>query len=222
MRKSWGFAAGRAGTAAIACWALLSACSGSTGHPAAGLDATRPPVMGRAPAATSPAITRPSPPFSYPPAPPGAAAWPRCQPGQLSAALVTLGAATGHVGAEVVLRNVSAAPCHLAGFPGLRMLSASGAPLRTTTHWGGSFLFPAISPRLVGLRTSQTASFDLAYTDIPTARLPLPRACPAAATLAIIPPGDVTSLRAPAKIAPCEGELDVSPVVPGTTPIAFR
>jgi uncharacterized protein DUF4232 len=160
--------------------------------------------------------------FAYPSAPPGASAWQRCQPGQLSATLVPLGAATGHVGAQIVLRNVSATPCHLVGFPGLQMLSANGAPLPTITHWGGSFLFPALGPRLVGLTPAQTASFDLAYTDIPTDNLPYQQACPAAATLVITPPDDVTSLRATAEIAPCEGDLDVSPVVPGTIPIPFN
>lgn len=159
--------------------------------------------------------------FSYPSASPGASAWPRCQPGQLSATLVSLGAATGHVGAEIVLRNVSALPCHLYGFPGLQLLSADGAALPTTTHWGGSFLFPALRPHLVGLRTSQTASFDLAYTDVPVGDLPYQQACPAAATLVIIPPDDFASLRATARITPCEGDLDVSPIVPGTIPIPF-
>jgi hypothetical protein len=86
---------------------------------------------------------------------------------------------------------------------------------------GGSFLFPALGPHLVGLTPSQTASFDLAYTDVPAGSLPYRQACPAAATLVIIPPGDVTSLRATARIAPCHGDLDVSPVVPGTIPIPF-
>jgi Protein of unknown function (DUF4232) len=157
--------------------------------------------------------------FSYPSAPPGASAWQRCQPDQLSATLVPLGVATGNVGAQIVLRNISAIPCHLEGFPGLQMLSASGAPLPTTAHWGGSFLFPALRPHLVGLRPSQTASSDLAYTDNPAGNLPYQQACPAAAALVIIPPDDFTSLRATAKIAPCEGDLDVSPVVPGTIPI---
>jgi hypothetical protein len=159
--------------------------------------------------------------FSYPSAPRAAAAWPRCQPGQLSATLRPLGAATGHVGVVIVLRNISALPCHLDGFPGVQLLAATGAPLPTTTHWGGSFLFPALGPHLVGLRSSQTASFDLAWTDVPVGNAPYQQACPAAATLAIIPPDDVTSLRAPATIAPCEGDLDVSPVVPGTKTIPF-
>ena len=159
--------------------------------------------------------------FSYPSAPPGASAWQRCQPGQLRATLVPIGVATGNVGAQIVLRNISAIPCHLDGFPGLQMLAASGAPLPTTAYWGGSYLFPALRPHLVGLRPSQTASFDLAYTDNPAGNLPYQQACPAAAALVIIPPDDVTSLRAIATIAPCEGDLDVSPVVPGTIPIPF-
>ena len=337
MKKSWSLAAGRAGAAVVACWVLLSACGGGTGHHAAA-NATGPQVPGAAASTAlvtaSPGITSPSPPagappsslplssevfaiagpavtftgepvtafaqvlssvpvplaiawadfgdgsgvravlarpcqarlarqsdeinsaavshrytrpgqhviriwarlgcgpgqpvqyttttvFAYPSAPSGAFAWQRCQPGQLSATLVPIGVATGHVGAQIVLRNVSALPCHLDGFPGVQMLDANGAPLLTTAHWGGSFLFPALRPHLVGLTTSQTASFDLAYTDVPTDNLPYQQACPAAATLVIIPPDDFSSLRAAAKIAPCEGDLDVSPVVPGTTPIPF-
>lgn len=135
--------------------------------------------------------------------------------------MAPIGVATGHAGAQIVLHNVSATPCHLAGFPGVQMLSASGAPLPTTAHRGWSFLFPALRPHLVALTPSQTASFDLAYTDVPAGNLTYQQACPAAATLVIIPPDDVTSLRATARIVPCGGDLDVSPVVPGTIPIPF-
>ena len=139
--------------------------------------------------------------YAYRSAPPAAAGWPRCQPGQLSAALGSMGAATGHVGVQVVLRNVSAVPCHLYGFPGLQLLNASGVALPTITHWGGSFLFPALSPHLVGLAPAQKASFDLAYVDIPIGNPPpsYQQACPAAATLAIIPPDDFTPLSTTAK-----------------------
>jgi hypothetical protein len=58
--------------------------------------------------------------------------------------------------------------------------------------------------------TSLTGSFELAYTDVPAGNLPYQQACPAAATLVIIRPDDLTSLRAPARIARCEGDLDVS------------
>jgi len=161
--------------------------------------------------------------YAYRSAPLAAASWPRCQPGQLSAALASIGAATGHVGVQIVLRNVSAAPCHLYGFPGLQLFNASGVALPTVTHWGGSFLFPALSPHLVGLAPAQKASFDLAYVDIPIGNPPPPyqQACPAATTLAIILPDDFTSLSITANISPCNGDLSVSPVVPGTTRIPF-
>lgn len=132
-------------------------------------------------------------------------------------------AATGHVGVQVVLRNVSAVPCHLYGFPGLQLLNADGVALPTVTHWGGSFLFPALSPHLVGLAPAQKASFDLAYVDIPIGNPPpsYQHACPAATTLAIIPPDGFTSLSTTANISPCNGDLSVSPVVPRTTRIPF-
>lgn len=161
--------------------------------------------------------------YAYPSAPPGAAGWQRCQPGQLSATFTPLGAATGNVSTQIVFRNVSAVPCHLYGFPGLQMLDAAGAALPTTVDWGASYLFPALNPHLVGLAPAQAASFDLGYGDNPTGNPPPPyrQACPAAATLVIIPPDDFTSLRARVAIAPCNGDLTVSPVVPGTTPIPF-
>jgi hypothetical protein len=91
-----------------------------------------------------------------------------------------------------------------------------------TTSWGGSFLFPALGPHLVGLAPAQTASFDLEYGDNPAGNPPpYQHACLAAATLVIIPPDDFTSLRVIAKIAACNGDLTVSAVVPGTTPIPF-
>ena len=161
--------------------------------------------------------------YVFPSAPPAAAGWPRCQPGQLTATLTSMGAATGHVGVDIVLRNVSAVPCHLYGFPGLQLLSASGAPLPTTASWGGSFLFPALPPHLVGLAPGQKASFDLEYGDMPFGNPPPPyqQACPTAAALVIIPPDDFTSLTAAVTIAPCYGALSVSPVVPGTAHIPF-
>jgi Protein of unknown function (DUF4232) len=161
--------------------------------------------------------------YAYPSAPPAAASWPRCQPGQLTATLTSMGAATGNVGVDIVLRNVSAVPCHLYGFPGLQMLSASGAALPTTAYWGGSYLFPALRPHLVGLAPGQKASFDLAYGDNPTGNPPPPyqQACPTAAALVIIPPDDFTSLTTAVTIAPCNGDLSVSPVVPGTAHIPF-
>lgn len=176
---------------------LLSACGSATGSQTAVVNAAGPTAA--------------------------AANWQRCQPGQLQASVISLGAATGHVGAEIVIRNTSASACQLDGYPGLTMLSAQGAALPTTVHRGGSFLFPAVAPRLVRLAAGRQASFDVEYGDNPTGSPapPYQQACPAAATLEIIAPGDAAAVRASVTMAPCHGDLTVSPVVGGTSPLRF-
>lgn len=213
-------------SAAVIGGVLLSACGSATSSQEAASRATHQSVSSSTAGtvATAPATTSPgSASSSMPPSPAAAAHWQRCGPAQLTATFMLLGAATGHVGAEIVLRNVSAAPCRLSGFPGLKMLDAHGAALPTTVGRGGSFLFPAIAPRIIGITPGQKASFDLEYADNPTGNPPPPyqQACPAAATLEITPPGDVTAVRAHVTMAPCNGDLTVSPVVAGTAPIRF-
>lgn len=159
--------------------------------------------------------------YAFPSAPPGAAAWPRCQARWLTAAVLPARVATGHVGEQVIFRNVSVRRCRLDGFPRLRLYAASGAALPTHARDGGQFLFPALRPHLVGLAPGQAASVDLGYEDNPIGNAPYQQACPAAALIDITPPGGTTELRAAAKIAPCNGGLDVSPVVPTTARIPF-
>ena len=156
--------------------------------------------------------------YSFPAAPTQATSWPRCQPAQLTATVTDLGVAAGNVGSEVVLRNTSTESCSLEGYPGLQLLSTGGAALPTTVTRDPSQLYGTVSPHLVGLAPGQSASFDIGYGDNPTGNPPSPyqQACPAATQLSIIPPGDTTALRATTPIAPCQGWLTTSPVVPGT------
>lgn len=160
----------------------------------------------------------------FPMAPSQAESWQRCLPGQLSATTVEQGAATGHVGLQGVLRNDSNKPCHLQGYPGLQLFNAKQEALHTSVVWGGSFLFPAVVPHLVGLAPDQAASFDVAYGDNPVGNPPpaYDTACPRATSLAIIPPDDTQPVNAAAALAPCGGNLNVSPIMPGTTWIPFE
>lgn len=159
--------------------------------------------------------------YSFPAAPAQAKSWQRCQPFQLSASVTDLGVAAGNVGVEVVLRNTSTKSCSLEGYPGLQLLNASSSTLPTTVSRLPSQLFGTVSPHLVGLTPGQSASFDIGYGDNPTGNPPPPyqQACPTATQLSIIPPGDTTSLGVTTSIAPCQGFLATSPVVPGTTRI---
>ena len=156
--------------------------------------------------------------YSFPAAPSQATGWPRCQPTQLTATVNDLGVAAGNAGIEVVLRNTSTGPCSLKGYPGLQLLGTRGVALPTTLTRSPSQLFGTVLPHLVGLVPGQTASFDVGYGDNPTGNPPPPyqQACPAATQLSIIPPDDTTALRARTSIAPCQGWLTTSPVVPGT------
>ncbi|MGO8957501.1 MAG: DUF4232 domain-containing protein [Streptosporangiaceae bacterium] len=229
MNESRRKVAGQIGAVAI-CGVLLSACAGTPGGHGAistGSEVISPSVPGTATPIVSSlgsGTASPSPlATDVSPSPPAAAGWPRCSPAQLTATFLSLGAATGHVGVEIVFRNSSARHCHLYGYPGLQLVSARGKALPTTVSRGGSFLFPAVTPHVVGLAPGQKASFDLAYADNPTGNPPPPyqQACPAAASLKIIPPGEVTAVTVRAKIAPCSGDLSVSPVVAGTAPVRF-
>jgi hypothetical protein len=156
--------------------------------------------------------------FSFPAAPAQARSWPRCKPAQLTATVTDLGVAAGNAGIEVVLRNTSTGPCSLKGYPGLQLLDTGGAALPTNVTRDPSQLFGTVSPHPVGLAPGQTTSFDVGYGDNPTGNPPPPyqQACPAATQLSIIPPGDTTALHATTSIAPCQGWLTTSPVVPGT------
>jgi hypothetical protein len=162
--------------------------------------------------------------YSYLAAPAQAASWPRCQPGQLAATVIGLGVAGGNAGIEVVLRNTSKKACNLDGYPGLQLLGAKGEALPTTVYRGSAYVFPAISPHLVGLAPDQNTSFDVGYGDNPAGNPPPPyqQACPAVTQLSIIPPGDTTALLATAAISPCDGALTTSPLVPGIVPIPFQ
>lgn len=213
LTKSRSYSIGRVTAAAAICAVLLGACGSATSGRGASPRATLPSVSGSTAPRTAGAITTQA----------TAASWLRCEPGQLRARFIPLGAATGHVGAEVVVRNVSGSDCRLFGYPGLKMRDARGETVPTTVSRGGSFLFPAVAPHLVGLAPGQKASFDLEYGDNPTGNPPptYQKACPAATALEITLPDDNTAVSARVTMAPCNGDVTVSPVVPGTAPIRF-
>jgi Protein of unknown function (DUF4232) len=162
--------------------------------------------------------------YTYPAAPAQAARWPRCTPNQLTATVTELGVAAGNAGVEVVLRNTSTESCSLKGYPGLQLLGTGGAALPTTVDRGPAYVFGTVAPHLVGLAPGQPASFDVGYGDNPVGNPPPPyqQACRAATQLSIIPPDDTSALRAATSVAPCQGWLTTSPVVPGTAPIPFQ
>jgi hypothetical protein len=156
-----------------------------------------------------------------PAAPAASASWPPCGPSQMSVAATGTGAGLGHVGVLFTLRNTSSAACRLAGYPALQLLGSGGQPLPTTVvrAVGGAYLFPAVEPRPVALPPGGVGSFDLQYSDNPVgaaASEPYATACPAATQVEVTMPNSRDHVVVPASMAPCGGQVTVSPVVPGT------
>jgi hypothetical protein len=161
-----------------------------------------------------------------PAAPAASATWPLCTTGDVQIADQGTGAGLGHVGVLFTVHNVSATACRLSGYPGLRLLASNGNALPTTVHDAatGTYLFPAVAPHRVALRPGGYAVFELEYGDNPTgsqASEPYSTACPAASQADVTLPGASASTAIPASLAPCAGDVWVSPIIPGRKLITF-
>jgi hypothetical protein len=148
------------------------------------------------------------------------ASWPWCRQAQLTTTATTEGAGLGHVGVLFTLRNTSSASCRLEGYPGLQLLDGNGHPLPTTVvrAVSGAYLFPAVGPHSVALAPGAAGSFDLQYYNSPVgaaANQPYATACPAATQVVVTMPNSAGHSVVPVSMAPCEGQVLVSPAVPG-------
>jgi hypothetical protein len=164
-----------------------------------------------------------------PAAPAASASWPRCAAGEVRIAAQGTGAGLGHVGVLFTVHNISAAGCRLLGYPGLRLLGSGGKALPTTVHdaAAGTYLYPPVAPHRVALRPGGYAAFELEYGDNPSgpqASEPEQIACPAASQAEVTLPGasagSAGSVVA-APMAPCGGDVWVSPVIPGRRLVTF-
>jgi hypothetical protein len=154
------------------------------------------------------------------------ASWPLCTAGGVRIADHGTGAGLGHVGVLFTVHNASATGCNLMGYPGLKLLASSGSALPTTVHDAatGTYLFPAVAPHRVALRPGGYAEFELEYGDNPVgsqASEPYSTACPAASQADVTLPGASAGTVIAASMAPCGGDVWVSPVIPGRKLITF-
>jgi hypothetical protein len=138
----------------------------------------------------------------------------RCHTSQLKATVNDGQGAAGTIFTNVLLLNTSKVSCRIVGYPGLGLKGASGADLPSTVSRGGGML-PSTVPVTVTLAPAVSASFTLTFSDNPTGS-DTEAACPAAATLVVTPPDEKDPLTTPFSGAPCEGRINVSPVVAGT------
>jgi hypothetical protein len=162
----------------------------------------------------------------FPTATATSAGWPTCGTFQLHLDGGWTGVGLGNVATRITLRNVSSRGCVLEGYPGVVLLAADGTPMTThdTPATSGAYLFPAVVPHRVALVPGATASFMLGYGDNPTGATidePYAQACPASAAVRVILPGTHQYGTARVPMGVCDGQVLVSPIVPGGEGIRF-
>ena len=188
----------------LLCALALTACGGSHHNRVA--------THQRGPAKTG---TTASPATTPPPNGGTAVKPPTCAPLQLRLRLVSSQGATGHLEATFAFTNSSRSRCRLFGYPGARMLSATGRALRTIIQRGdGFFSYSRRATRAVLVAPGASARFSLGWSDN-NEQGGSPASCPRADRLEVTPPNDYGTLAISVRslyFAPCNGRLTVSPV----------
>lgn len=197
---------GAALLAAVAGGALLVACSSTTSAPPTTRGSSS---GGRSTTTAAPASsTTTTPPGSTTTT--GAAGPVRCATAALTGSVVGSSGAAGTIETTVALKSTGTAPCSLAGYPGLQMLSASGSSLPTLVVRKGSYSFTSMAPTGVLVAPGQSAYFNIGYSDVPVGN---ESSCPTSASIEVTPPNAFDHLVMTAALAPCGGgTLVVSPV----------
>ena len=144
-----------------------------------------------------------------------AASTPRCRLSQLSLAHPRSNGAAGSIRLRFVFTNESSSTCELFGFPGLQMLNAHHANIRTRVIRGTSNVVPPEPEVDVSMTHGQHGSFYAGYSDVPTGT----QTCPTSSFLEVTPPNDFKHFTMALHIAPCGGRITVSPVVHGRLPL---
>lgn len=219
-----GRAAGRhAGLAlpVLAAALALTACSGGSSSSNSAEATPAAPVQ--SPSATAAVSSTPTAaaPASSAPASPSASATPttaagptECTVADLTASVVPGQSAAGQRYASLVLTATSPSPCFVRGYPGLQLLTASGAKVPTDVVRA-----PGTDKRIT-LTKGQKAASLLHWTVVPGAGEPTDKPCePEAATLLVTPPDETHQLKTAWGDGPVclKGRIDAKPFQPGGT-----
>ena len=133
-----------------------------------------------------------------------------CAARSLAMSVVGSQGAAGTFELTFALRNSAGTSCPMKGFPGAQLLSSGGAQLETHVVPGTGHSFTDFAPAQVVLGAGQTAYFNLAYSDVPTAG---ESSCPTAAQIEITPPGASDHDTVTVSMEVCDaGTVTVSPV----------
>jgi hypothetical protein len=138
-------------------------------------------------------------------APTTTAPTPTCAAGQLNASLGGGNAGAGNLYRYLLLTNTGTTTCHLAGFPGLSLLDASGRPIGApATREQPGYSEVVLQPGGSASDTIHTANHQ--GTCLPTST-----------QLRVYPPGSRASLVFPGQITNCGNLFGITPLTSGTT-----
>ncbi|MGA9859867.1 MAG: DUF4232 domain-containing protein [Solirubrobacteraceae bacterium] len=140
-----------------------------------------------------------------------------CAGAQLAPSYAGTDGATGHMEVTIALRNVSAHPCRIIGYPAARLLGAGGATLSfRVLHGHGFFPDTMTPPKRVLIRPGTSAHFGISfptnneYSGAHTCRVVT--AAMSAVPLRATPQWRRISLRRAPRISPCGDRLILSPI----------
>ncbi|WP_173097046.1 DUF4232 domain-containing protein [Actinomadura verrucosospora] len=188
--------------------AALCACGGGGG----GGGPTAAPTPSGTTASASPTTSR-TPPQTPTASPAGSG---RCRTDGLKARITTAGPAAGQRFAFLTLTNTSGAACHVRGYVGMLLLTASDHPIRTNLER----LAPP-GPQTIVLRPGGSAYARLQWTVVPGAREPAHGACAPLPQLAWITPPDERAhlvITWNQGVVCGDGHVSTTPLRPGTAP----
>jgi hypothetical protein len=177
--------------------------SGTTGSPQTRLNpsATASPTPTAVPNTAPGALSMPTPTPALTTTDPT----PTCVTGQLKAALGGSNAGAGNIYRYLLLTNTGKTACHLAGFPGVSLLDASGRPIGApATREQPGYSAVVLTPGASASDTIHTVNHQ--GTCLPTST-----------QLRVYPPGSKASLVFPGQITNCGNVFGITPLTDGTT-----
>ena len=86
-----------------------------------------------------------------------------CTPGQIRAVYAGSDGATGHMEVTIALRNVSARPCRVSGYPATRLSGLHGPLGLHVGHGGGFFPDGSARPRRIVIAAGGSAHYGVSF-----------------------------------------------------------
>jgi hypothetical protein len=140
-----------------------------------------------------------------------------CTASDLTPSYLGSNGAAGTIALGFALKNTGDKPCHTYGWPGVQLLSASGAALPTNATRTTSDLLGATPASVLTLKPGEQASFRLIASDFASGG----GSCKNARALQIYAPDDTVTMKVSISGGvPACGKATLSPMLPGASAFA--